>query len=125
MIELRDAVNEVMKITCEDLKQIGVNLGLGDVSLQDILSYYDMNEQRQRVMELWFKTDAQPTWEKLHAAMPHAEQSRGPSVSSIAMRRESSTTESMTSASPLPMSPDQTSKSFAIQRTIHNSSPRL
>ena len=101
-----------MKIPCEDLKQLSINLGLDDVNLQEV---YDLSEQlHQRVMELWYKKDDQPTWEKLHAAMP-SEPSRGQTDSLVG--RKSSTSESIRSASPTPMSPDQTSKIIYI---LHN-----
>ena len=66
-ITLPDAVNFVKKVTNQELQLLGHNLGLPDARVQEIIkiSNYDLNEQHQRLVELWFTQDSEPTWEKL------------------------------------------------------------
>ena len=82
-IELRDAVNVIWSIPCEELHQLGSSLELDYVRMQDILSHYDVEEQHQRVMELWFSTDVEPTWEKLYASMSCRDSSTGTTSDSM------------------------------------------
>lgn len=99
-----------------DLHQLGSSLELDNVRMQDILSLYGVEEQHQRVMELWFRTEGNPTWEKLYASMPRRDSLTGSTRSSFSIQRELSASESMQSASPTPISPDQKSKSTCIVR---------
>ena len=66
------------------------NLRLDENELQHILiSQYLLDEKYQRVVELWFRKDDEPTWEKLRGAVPPLDLS----ISSYQgeYRRESST----------------------------------
>ena len=65
-ITLPDAVNFIMKLSIQELPTLGNNLGLDEARVKEIMSpYYDLNEKHQHLMELWFRTESNPTWEKL------------------------------------------------------------
>ena len=72
-IELCDAVNEVMKVSYYNLRNLGRNLGLDEDRIQDLLSMTQYQpwpeEKRQRLVEMWFRNESEPTWEKLHRAI--------------------------------------------------------
>ena len=74
-IELCDAVNEVItKVAYSNLSTFAGNLRLDENEVQHILSspqsQCPLNEKYQRVIELWFRQDHQPTWENLRRALP-------------------------------------------------------
>ena len=56
-----DVVNIIMAVTNKELEILGRNLGLDHVRLQEILSSYYMDEQHQRLAELWFSREVNPT----------------------------------------------------------------
>lgn len=68
-IELCDAVNEIMKVPHQNLHSLGSNLELDEDRLQDVLTHYSLEERHQRLMELWFKKESDPSWEKLSEAL--------------------------------------------------------
>ena len=70
-IELCDAVNEVMSVPCRSLLKLGNNLELDEDRIYAILAttQYQEEEKRQRLVELWFRKEAEPTWEELHRAV--------------------------------------------------------
>lgn len=69
-ITLPDAVNFIMRLTNQELQTLGNNLRLDEARVKEIISpYYDLSEQHQRLMELWFRKESNPTWEKLHESM--------------------------------------------------------
>ena len=81
-ITLPDAVNVItLKVANCDLHALGINLGLDRIKVQDIVSCYQLDERRQRLMELWFISqglgDEPPTWERLREALPSCEHSGG------------------------------------------------
>ena len=76
-MDLPDAVNVIMKVTNQDLPQLGNCLGLDPVRVQEITSHYDLDEQHQRLVELWFKREANPTWEMLRDSLLSLEQRKG------------------------------------------------
>lgn len=83
-ITLPDAVNAItLKVANCDLHGLGINLGLDPIKVRDVVSYYQLNERRQRLMELWFSQglgDESQTWEKLREALPSCEHSGGGST---------------------------------------------
>jgi hypothetical protein len=83
-ITLPDAVNAVMlKVANCDLHGLGINLGLDSIKVQDVVSHYQLDERRQRLMELWFSQglgDESLTWEKLREAFPSCEHNGGGST---------------------------------------------
>ena len=108
-IELCDAVNEVMSVPYRSLLKLGNNLELDEDRIYTILAttQYQEEEKRQRLVELWFRKEAEPTWEELHRAVaPLLLLTR--EVTSLHLG-ESST--SMDSAPPV-LSPSLTSKRF-------------
>ena len=69
-ITLPDAVNFIMRLTNQELQTLGNNLRLDEARVKEIISpYYDLSEHHQRLMELWFRKESNPTWEKLHESM--------------------------------------------------------
>ena len=71
-----------MRLTNQELQTLGNNLQLDEARVKEVISrYYDLNEQHQRLMELWFRKEINPTWEKLRESM----------VFDGSYRRESST----------------------------------
>lgn len=100
-IEIHDAVNAVMPIKNHELVQMGSNLGLDQVRVEEIISHYGLDEQHQRLVELWFKQVANPTWEKLCESLPSHEHHRG---SPSSYNRESSMFTSKSSV-PITVSP--------------------
>ena len=75
-ITLPDAVNAItLKVADCDLHSLGINLGLDPIKVKDVVSHYQLDERRQRLMELWFSQglgDEPQTWEKLHDACGHS-----------------------------------------------------
>lgn len=102
-IEIHDAVNAIMPITNRELEQLGSNLGLDHIRVEEIISHYDLDEQHQRLVELWFKQVANPTWEKLRESLPPCTKHQRGSASSY--HRESSTSTSKSSVPVTPTSP--------------------
>ena len=111
-ITLPDAVNFIMKLTNHELLTLGNNLGLDEARVKEIISpesYYDPSEQHQRLVELWFRQESNPTWEKLQESLPSGDHNiiimRGSIISPD--RRESSAASSMVSVTitPGPLSP--------------------
>ena len=102
-MELCDAVNEVItKVAYPYLSTFAGNLRLDENELQHILScsQYSLEDKYQRVVELWFRQDHEPNWEKLRGAVPSLDLS----ISSYQgeYRRESSTSmNSVSVTSPL------------------------
>ena len=86
-----------MKVSNRDLPQLGDILGLDSVRIQEIISHYDLDEQHQRLMELWFRNEVNPTSEKLSNSLSALDKRKG-SISSWQ-------TESLTSASSTPYTP--------------------
>ena len=72
-----------MRLTNQELQTLGNNLRLDEARVKEIISpgYYGPSEQHQRLMELWFRKESNPTWEKLRESM----------VFDGSYRRESST----------------------------------
>ena len=72
-----------LKVANCDLHGLGINLGLDQIKVQDIVTVpdYHLDDPRQRLMELWFTShgfgDESPTWEKLREALPSCEHSGG------------------------------------------------
>ena len=60
---------------------------------------YGLVEKRQRLVEMWFRKEFEPTWEKLCRALPPLDLTRGPTSSFLG---ESST--SMDSVPAIPSS---------------------
>ena len=89
-ITLPDAVNFIMKLSIQELPTLGNNLGLDEARVKEIVSPYYDSEQHQRLMELWFRKESNPTWEKLLESMA--------SLSSY--RRESSTSTASVQTNP-------------------------
>ena len=108
-IELRDAVNEVMKVSYTNIHNLGRNLGLDEDRIQDLLSLAQSQlwpeEKRQRLVELWFREDPEPSWEKLHEALKALQ----PARQSTSLRLGESSSISMDSSVPV-ISPSLTSK---------------
>ena len=102
-ITLPDAVNFIMKLTNQELQTLGNNLGLDEARVKEVISpYYDLSEQHQRLMELWFRKESNPMWGKLQESMPSGDHTRR-SVSSY--HRESSTSIVRVPITPVPLSP--------------------
>ena len=108
-IKLCDAVNEVMGVPYCSLLKLGNNLELDEDRIYAILAttQYQEEEKRQRVVELWFRKEAEPTWEELHRAVAPLLLLTG-EVTALHLG-ESST--SMDSVPPV-LSPSLTSKRF-------------
>lgn len=58
-----------MAVTNKELELLGSNLELDPVRVKEVLSYYEVNEQHQRLAELWFRKEVNPTWEKLRHSL--------------------------------------------------------
>lgn len=72
-----------LKVANCDLHSLGINLGLDQIKVKDVVSCYQLDERRQRLMELWFSQglgDEPQTWEKLREALPSCEHSGGGST---------------------------------------------
>ena len=121
-ITLPDAVNFIMKLTNHELLTLGNNLGLDEARVKEIISlesYYDPSEQHQRLVELWFRQESNPTWEKLQESLPSGDQNniiimRGSIISPD--RRESSAASSMVS---VPITPGPLSPTGEILQPVH------
>ena len=64
-----------MKVSYNDLHKLGKNLGLDDNRIQELLRIsqthdpYQLEEKRQRLIEMWFRKELEPTWEMLYRAL--------------------------------------------------------
>ena len=59
-----------MKVAYPDLNTLGINLRLTEDILKDLFAQCQAaDERRQKLIELWFRQEAEPTWEKLHEAI--------------------------------------------------------
>ena len=89
-----------MRVPYRSLLKLGNNLELDEDRIYAILAttQYQEEEKRQRVVELWFRKEAEPTWEGLHRGAPLLLLTGA--VTSLHLG-ESST--SMDSAQPLPV----------------------
>ena len=105
-----------MKMTNLKLRTLGYNLRLDEARVEEIISsesYYDLSEQHQRLIELWFRQDSNPTWEKLRESLPSDDHMRR---STSSYQTESST--SMISVPTTPLSPTGM-KSYSASMTFN------
>lgn len=59
-----------MKVTYSDIHTLGINLRLSEDILRDLFAQCQAtDERRQKLIEVWFRQETEPTWEKLHEAM--------------------------------------------------------
>ena len=66
-----------MKVSYHNLHKLGGNLGLDEDRIRDLLTQYQPEEKHQRLVEMWFKNEFEPTWEKLDRALPPLDLMRG------------------------------------------------
>ena len=115
-IELCDAVNEVVKVPYHSLHKLGGNLELDEDRICAILAttQYEPEEKRQRLVEMWFRKESEPTWERLNGTVAPLLLTREPTSSRLG--------ESSTSMDGVPvLSPTLTSKTILLAAHFDNS----